>query len=915
MGERGVSEGARRRLDASSYARRFLIGECSFVEIERVFLDLLSQDIEAAGLLIPALKKRGSVLDSQQRATRDWLIGRYFEAKSDHRNAISWTLKALKTFRASGVREKVHLCLRLLASAYHYLGRHQKAKEVSDAILSDPLLPNLEKLKVIANMGALEYRVHNYGPALDHFQTALRLLEEEPHPKFEAIIRHNLANLLVCLHEFGEAESNFERALTLFHSLGIQLYEATVLQSYGNLYSILGQYYYAESRLKQARTLYLEGGDQFGAALCDLDFYHMGILLNRYEEVLDLVDPLVEMFGDLGRLFEKGLVYYEGIEAALAVGEEALAREYLDRAARLFKRENNRHYLALCDLARARMVAQGGRARRGLTYLTRAEAVFVEEGHKELELQCILDRLRYCGTMPDEETVARVKVLLKAPLGPRVRTDGLILMSSYWYEKGQYRRSCRALFEAIYTIEETRASISSTHWRESFFEDKARVYELLIERLFQWRHRDGRKLVFKVIELSRGRQMTELLSRREALPPVLNRNEPLLLELDRLNTRLNQLNRKLESMAAQTSASDAEKTALLHSVKETRGEIDELHGRMRGQNRLGLYFPIDLEVEELQNLLPEGTLLVCYFVGGNVIYRLELDAQGLRTYSNPIYAGFERDFNQLMTMLSMPATSPERLAVITDLADRLSAVLVPSRVKSVRHITFVLHKNLQKFPLSLLRHRGRFLVESVTMSQCPNLSTLYFALKRAASRFQHPVFFFSNQAQDPSAPERETLCRLFPNATVHARLPDKPVGEVVGDSDFIHFAGHCYFNRRNPADSFLELAGKRIYLEQFAEMRLDCPFINLASCRSGSVVLAAGNEPYGFVITLFAAGASQILASLWDIDDRVTGAWMNCFYDNLHLGLAESYRKACLTVMESFPDPHLWAGFCLLGRP
>jgi len=134
-------------------------------------------------------------------------------------------------------------------------------------------------------------------------------------------------------------------------------------------------------------------------------------------------------------------------------------------------------------------------------------------------------------------------------------------------------------------------------------------------------------------------------------------------------------------------------------------------------------------------------------------------------------------------------------------------------------------------------------------------------------------------------------------------------------ADFIHFAGHCHFDRRTPAKSYLQLAGTRVPLGFFSGFRFrNRPFINLAACSSAWTVVSAGNEPHGFVISAFAAGSSNLLAGLWELDDEATGSWMNVFYENLDKGLPRAYQQACLTMMRQRPEPYFWSGFSLLGR-
>ena len=888
-------------------------GTAPFADFEKTYRLLLSSDMETAGRLVARLKRPIPRLSADERARKLRLIGRYYEGCSHHRLAIRWTQYAHRAFEELGLAQEVYLCRRLLFTSYAHLGKYRKARQVADDSLAEKTLPDDERAKMYTNLGAMEYRIHNYAAALEHFLQALELLPESTGGRAKPAILYNMGNLYVCLNKFAEAEENFARSLVLFQELKLLIPKAYVLQAYGYLYTILGQYFHATVRLKDARRFYSESGDHTGAALCDVELMRMDLRLNRYEEALNRVPELVDAFQARGRTAEAGLIYYHGIQAAIAIDEFDLAEDYLSIAKTLFKKEKNHHYLALCTMLHGVLLGRQERHAAARSEIGAAASVFKQTGLKERELECLLHMRNLDEAPMNRVTLARVRQLLKNPLSPVVRIQALILVSNYWFERGQVKRSVRVLFEAVNALEECRASIVSQHMRDRFFEDKTEIYELLIERLFHWRDPRAHHLIFKVVELSRSRHMTELLSSREDLPPILNRDEPLILELQKLDLRLSQLNRKLEALSADLTVSQVEKTTLLASISGVQMEITTVKNRVGHEDRLGHFYPIEFEPDEIKKRIAPGHLLVMYFLTADTLYRIEMDNQGLRTYRVPLYADFYGDLNRLLHILANNVQSKMQIAL--DLADRLSTLLLPRRSSGIHHFTFILHKELQRFPLALLRRDGRFLIETATISNCPNLPVFYFARPVPERTFRKPIFFFSDQADDPAAGERDVLFQLYPDAAVYSGLRGAKMRHQLYKSDFIHFAGHCHFNKRQPVKSYLQLAGTRVSLGFFSGFRFrNRPFINLAACSSAWTVLSASNEPHGFVIAAFAAGGSNLLAGLWDVDDEATGAWMKVFYENLREGLPQAYRAACLATMATRPNPYYWSGFCLLGR-
>jgi len=66
--------------------------------------------------------------------------------------------------------------------------------------------------------------------------------------------------------------------------------------------------------------------------------------------------------------------------------------------------------------------------------------------------------------------------------------------------------------------------------------------------------------------------------------------------------------------------------------------------------------------------------------------------------------------------------------------------------------------------------------------------------------------------------------------------------------------------------------------------------------------------------TFLTAGAKNVVASLWDVDDRSTATVMEQFYEHLAKGesIAAALRSSQLEFIQTYGDkasPYLWAGF------
>jgi CHAT domain-containing protein/uncharacterized protein HemY len=114
-----------------------------------------------------------------------------------------------------------------------------------------------------------------------------------------------------------------------------------------------------------------------------------------------------------------------------------------------------------------------------------------------------------------------------------------------------------------------------------------------------------------------------------------------------------------------------------------------------------------------------------------------------------------------------------------------------------------------------------------------------------------------------------------------------------------------------PRDGFLPL--HRIY-----DLDLDAGLVVLSACDSGSGPDLRGEGLLGITRGFLYAGATQLVVSLWKVDDRSTAELMKRFYHQLfEVGLrpAEALQKAQASMHDDpeWSAPWHWAGFVYLG--
>jgi CHAT domain-containing protein len=145
--------------------------------------------------------------------------------------------------------------------------------------------------------------------------------------------------------------------------------------------------------------------------------------------------------------------------------------------------------------------------------------------------------------------------------------------------------------------------------------------------------------------------------------------------------------------------------------------------------------------------------------------------------------------------------------------------------------------------------------------------------------------------------------------------------------EIIHLATYGVLNKDNPLFSFVELTPQgtddgRLEVHEVFGLDLHARLVVLSACQTA---LAAGTQAdvppgddwIGLVEAFHFAGASNVLATLWPVEDRTTADLMASFYGALRAGrseveaLAEAQRATLRK--NATAHPSYWAGFTLSG--
>ena len=155
-----------------------------------------------------------------------------------------------------------------------------------------------------------------------------------------------------------------------------------------------------------------------------------------------------------------------------------------------------------------------------------------------------------------------------------------------------------------------------------------------------------------------------------------------------------------------------------------------------------------------------------------------------------------------------------------------------------------------------------------------------------------------------------------------AATPDAYLKADLLHFRFIHLVAHATANRLHPLDSAVILASAKGEYKLFARdvrnLPLSAELVTISSCRSAGAHAYAGEGLVGFSWAFLHAGARNVIAGLWNVDDRSTAKLMVELHRELRLGAspAEALRKAKLALMQNgvYQRPFYWAPFLVYTR-
>lgn len=345
--------------------------------------------------------------------------------------------------------------------------------------------------------------------------------------------------------------------------------------------------------------------------------------------------------------------------------------------------------------------------------------------------------------------------------------------------------------------------------------------------------------------------------------------------------------------------------------------------------------------EKIQNLLPNGTALVSYFIAENskrlFIFTITRSAlkilnkalpdntdKMIRGFTNSIFYSEPITYNKAGSVLST-LLDPKLNASIKDI------VIIPAgRLGTIPFEALPLNKSKlnKEFPSEfwINRYSIGYEFSATLLAQKKNRQGNTNASIFLCAPIKFPK---TNLAELPGTEvEVNTIAGLFGQNAQLKKSSDATETYVkqlkLDQYKYLHFATHGIVDEQSPELSriFLnetETDDGNLFSGEIFNLSLNADLVTLSACQTGLGKVSKGEGVIGLSRALVYAGARNVMVSYWSVSDESTSQMMTRFYEDVLQPSTSSYRKTLQHVKISMIEekkygaPFYWAPFVLIG--
>ena len=484
--------------------------------------------------------------------------------------------------------------------------------------------------------------------------------------------------------------------------------------------------------------------------------------------------------------------------------------------------------------------------------------------------------------------------------------------------------------DAVAKLEALRSGIADATQRQAFA-DSALIQDLYSRLVALYAGRNAASTAWDYLEREKARAFDEMLTGHHT--PASSSEGPEWNDVHRIEQQVASLRADLtgpsEGILRDSGRSPAVMRAQLKSLESAYSVARE---RVLVSGSRSAFDPAarSIDPDHVRQLIPRGTALIEFAIlpGRLASFVIARDSVKLQTWPCDS-AELNRKILRLRRALESPDSGREFDDASADLSANVFTPIASEISASVTRLIVVPAGQLFEVPFQILRlPSGGLLLDRFTISYLPSATAL--TALQSPPKFTDKLWLgaIGNTSVDGMPPlpgtlrETSAIAALDPHAevlTASAFTHDAALSALRKD-DEVHFATHGILDDDAPLFSALltnPAAGEpsRLSLFELLDSPVHAWLVVLSACETGLGRLSGGDEMVGLTRSFLAAGARDVVSSLWKVSDDSTAALMRGFYRAMKSGQrpAEALRTAEIEVRAQYPQPFYWAPFVVTG--
>ncbi|WP_375491295.1 CHAT domain-containing protein [uncultured Nostoc sp.] len=745
---------------------------------------------------------------------------------------------------------------------------------------------------ILTKIGTIYNTIGQYQEAIQQHQKALTIADQLNDPELKSLALLELGNDYFLSSQYQKAVQSYQRAKEISHTLKNSLLEGQALGSLGIVYTKIRNYPEADTYYKEALKVFESiqvdvetiKGEEIRVANNQGD---LNLFQNKYQEAIDCYGKVLEWSHQTGD--------QEG---------ESIALSNLGNA-----------YRGLEDNQQAIILYQ------------QALEIFQKIGSPDGESSTwnnLGTAYRSLGDIPKAIDAYQQALQITQQTGNLDRQGNVLGNLGFLSEaQGDLSEAMQFYEQAIQIKESIQSHLTIEDFKIPFVSDQIDVYARFISLLWDQKNFE---VSFNYTERARSRAFLDQLANghinfhQGAETDLLNQERDLKAQIQALirGLALNPPPKQKDELTPQLNSRRQDYENLLREIKLKSPALASL-------------VSVDVAtLSDIQKQLSENTTLLEYFVTVDRTFVFLITHNSFDTVAIDIsYADLDNEVNK----------RKDEFGDLNNLHPDSFQQLMSQLIKPLQgflktpHLTIVPHSILNYVPFAALTDDTHYLSDTYTLSILPSASVLRFLKPLRGENPYGTILALGDPDTEgllPKLPgareEAKEITQLFnTQPLIGKKATETVVRSQAGSVNILHLAAHGEFNQANPLFSTIHLAADdqndgRLEVHEIYELDLTSTtnLVVLSACDANKGELSKGDDIVGLVRAFLDAGASAVVASLWQVNDASTKELMVKFYQHLQTGLAlaAALQQAQQEVRQQsdYAHPYYWAAFVLTGQ-